>query len=618
MPSLQIANFTLNQNIPLTATGTKVRIWLSGNGTSAYTVNGGSISQGAVTVSITVNGQTSFQIPSMGRWSDYFSTVGFTLPNTCTMTTSGYGSVPVLDLTDLGGSGSVPAVSDRIDYDLGTNVVVTYRVAYVLASQILTSRGIIGVTGWSDTSFLESLQTEYTTSVLCEIVDNVIVIKHDVQYLSQADEEGSIYIEYFVSGVNSGVVSIGMRYYEYKQMISGEAQYGTLEALVSTLAEGFNTLIPDSASASGNTLTWSLNEQQATLFKQMLYPDPDAVKYFASYPVYGIALNMMLAVLNSPDTVDGTYTPPSGRMEFPLISHAKIYFDYSNNVADGDTLTFNVGDTQIVFTLKNVLTGGPNEILIGADNEKTAENAEVALNSAPWAMFRASTDAQIVKVIIYTSELVTISRNNEDAIAVLWVRQTPYGVINESFGTIPAIRGGGYAPDGTAFIPAFTGYGECTGEDFAIGYGAIPHTLSYAQSYLNGCTSSSADADKIALMLYGNGWMEWFSGLIAVAGDDDDVALVTTQWVADNIAYTTDTLLYSTADYWADPRLTLKNAAGDCEDFAFLLASLMLNNGVDPSRVRVYMGTANGVGHSWVCYQRTIDDEWIILDATKG
>ena len=112
--------------------------------------------------------------------------------------------------------------------------------------------------------------------------------------------------------------------------------------------------------------------------------------------------------------------------------------------------------------------------------------------------------------------------------------------------------------------------------------------------------------------------MEWLAGLIAISGNNDDVALVTAQWVAKNITYTTDLLLYGAAEHWSDPRETLHYGAGDCEDFAFLLASLLLNNGVDPSRVRVYIGTANGVGHAWVGYRRQSDDKWINLDATKG
>jgi hypothetical protein len=90
--------------------------------------------------------------------------------------------------------------------------------------------------------------------------------------------------------------------------------------------------------------------------------------------------------------------------------------------------------------------------------------------------------------------------------------------------------------------------------------------------------------------------------------------------VEDNIQYVPDIKNYGQDEYWALPVITLNKKKGDCEDGAFLLASLMLNNGVDPDRVRVYGGfvsagtNASTGGHAWVAYKREIDNDWVALD----
>jgi hypothetical protein len=102
--------------------------------------------------------------------------------------------------------------------------------------------------------------------------------------------------------------------------------------------------------------------------------------------------------------------------------------------------------------------------------------------------------------------------------------------------------------------------------------------------------------------------------MIAVPGDYDDVALVCTQWVANNITYTTDTGL----DDWNDARHTAILGTGDCEDGAILLYSLIRNSGIPAHRLRVYVGETNGNGHAWVMYQRDHDNQWVVLDWTDG
>jgi len=54
-------------------------------------------------------------------------------------------------------------------------------------------------------------------------------------------------------------------------------------------------------------------------------------------------------------------------------------------------------------------------------------------------------------------------------------------------------------------------------------------------------------------------------------------------WTNRQIRYTEDAQQYATADYWADPRQTLKRGAGDCEDIAILKMQLLAAAGVPRS-----------------------------------
>jgi predicted transglutaminase-like cysteine proteinase len=104
-------------------------------------------------------------------------------------------------------------------------------------------------------------------------------------------------------------------------------------------------------------------------------------------------------------------------------------------------------------------------------------------------------------------------------------------------------------------------------------------------------------------------------------GDSDDVKMAKIQkWVVFNIDYMTDKEQYGYAELWVPPVMVLSTMKGDCEDGAFLIMSLALNAGVDPSRLRLYggfveagEGAAYG-GHAWVSYRRESDDEWVAVD----
>lgn len=302
------------------------------------------------------------------------------------------------------------------------------------------------------------------------------------------------------------------------------------------------------------------------------------------------------------------------------------------NISVSDASLINNGDTiiisgatlgTIVYTLVDLLTGAANEILIGVTEEVTASNIATTIDNTFGELFTGTQKENVAEIVVYSPDLITCTASGSGISVGVILKTITYVSIP---GYIPAFTGYSFSSEhgvlGDVYhlstIPKITGDSTCSQPVFNIGSISLPTFNGMAKSFMTSCTVSSTDADKIALMLYGNDYMEWLAGLIAISGNNDDVALVTAQWVAKNITYTTDLLLYGAAEHWSDPRETLHYGAGDCEDFAFLLASLLLNNGVDPSRVRVYIGTANGVGHAWVGYRRQSDDKWINLDATKG
>ncbi len=103
--------------------------------------------------------------------------------------------------------------------------------------------------------------------------------------------------------------------------------------------------------------------------------------------------------------------------------------------------------------------------------------------------------------------------------------------------------------------------------------------------------------------------------------DSDDVKMEKIQrWVVENIEYMTDQEQYGYDELWVPPVMLLRTKKGDCEDGAFLIMSLGLNAGVDPTRLRMYGGFvdagsgATSGGHGWVSYRRESDDEWVAVD----
>lgn len=86
------------------------------------------------------------------------------------------------------------------------------------------------------------------------------------------------------------------------------------------------------------------------------------------------------------------------------------------------------------------------------------------------------------------------------------------------------------------------------------------------------------------------------------------------------LRYVYDNASQGYTEFWQFTNETLALGTGDCEDGAILIASLLLNAGIPPWRVRVAAGwvkpspTAPQGGHGYCCYCRELDNRWVVLD----
>jgi predicted transglutaminase-like cysteine proteinase len=174
---------------------------------------------------------------------------------------------------------------------------------------------------------------------------------------------------------------------------------------------------------------------------------------------------------------------------------------------------------------------------------------------------------------------------------------------------------------GSIAIPASLPLLSAAGEASVLPYGVGTLPLLWVNKSMSHqsitCNVSSTDAVKISLLEAGNDFLESLVTGLFDHADDDSFALQVTQWVADNITYLADSV-----DTWNNATKTLFDGYGDCEDGAILLASLLINGGVDAAKVRVYIGTytvnETSTGHAWVEYFRDSDHRWVTLDWTMG
>ena len=83
-----------------------------------------------------------------------------------------------------------------------------------------------------------------------------------------------------------------------------------------------------------------------------------------------------------------------------------------------------------------------------------------------------------------------------------------------------------------------------------------------------------------------------------------------------NIRYISDREQFGISEYWSFPAETLESGAGDCEDIAFTIASLLLALNLPTDTVRVTLGSKDGTGHAWT--EVLLNDQWYILEGARG
>lgn len=101
------------------------------------------------------------------------------------------------------------------------------------------------------------------------------------------------------------------------------------------------------------------------------------------------------------------------------------------------------------------------------------------------------------------------------------------------------------------------------------------------------------------------------------AGGFDYRASIIAQYVSHSLRYRTR----KQHDPWRFPEETLMVKEGDCEDIAFLLASLLYSAGISPYNIRVALGKVftsvdgkeDNFDHAWVMYKRE-SGKWMILE----
>lgn len=104
-------------------------------------------------------------------------------------------------------------------------------------------------------------------------------------------------------------------------------------------------------------------------------------------------------------------------------------------------------------------------------------------------------------------------------------------------------------------------------------------------------------------------------------GTFDRRAWILWKWVMENITYVPDPEEQKLVDYWQFPAETLAVRRGDCEDFAFLLGSLLLGSGISSYCVRVVIGEVMfrkdlEEHHAWVVYKNE-KGHWCLLESAR-
>jgi predicted transglutaminase-like cysteine proteinase len=674
---IPLDNHTITQTMYLAATNslgvpaTRCKVWFAGNGVDAYIVQSSILQQGAHTVTVTVNGQSSgFMIPAYGRWSDYVSTTSFTLPGNVNFISVVKLKIPILIPITGGGDDtqtgpSAPGVVSILDNDSSESIYVEncetvsgtdYDIFVDVALDTINKK-------FGDASWNFSGQTgPYIKKTFTPTNGDAITfhgwINYDqasgIDYGHRSGDpialQGSNFFSFSVYG---GSGSIGMSAGQYYTSADYPADSSRRLRFTAYMYNKSSFSMPDSPFPAELLFNgWNhfafvgkniggINKGRFYINGQVIYEitidaaDPfKGIHHFLlsdTYPggpeSWDLYLNLDALEVCSEALWWENFTPPNSPPPSSYVISTTISVTSTGTITVSDNTLVDAGDTITitetnpttnqtditVYTFAVIPTGAPNEIIIGTTAAMTAANIAEVIGETVGAEFTATSSNSVVTWINTTADTVTIS-DTSDGITVGTVTQTITYTSSTASSTIPSFTASGSAGANFGGMMApLTATGEATmsGNNASI---MMPAFTSTGMVYQESVNYYSSDAAKIALLLCGDAWMADLAAMIAVPGDYDDVALVCTQWVANNITYTPDTTL----DDWNDARHTAILGTGDCEDGAILLYSLIRNSGIPHTRVRVYIGETNGNGHAWVMYQRDHDNQWIVLDWTDG
>jgi len=657
-------NQTITQTLYLASgDSTRCKVWFAGNGVDSYQVQSAYLTQGIHSVSVKVNGQTSFLIPAFGRWSDYSSTTAFTLPGYVSFVTIVKLNVPILipiigygDTTQT--APSAPGVVSWIDddpdsLDDGTAVLV------------LNFDGADGATTWTeeakgyspDESYgfhLDTAQKKFGTASLKNIDSNDAYLT----YLNKPNITDAFTLHFYVriSGLPSTMgpqATIGfwgssfsltslvdINFYRDGVFFSVSDNNGV--AALDNGGDYSELLVAD---VWNHCALVSINRDvflyingalsgSWTCYKDNPFAGPTGTYLYSNYTedVWFDAIELTDNAKWTSNFTPPTTAPPTIKGTIDIVevtTTATITVTDNTLIAAGDTITItetsSLGQVVVtVYTFVTNPTGADNEIVIGPDADTTAANIADTINETDGAEFTASSSGAVATAVKYSSDDVAITTDSSGVTIGSPLKEITY-ISSSASSALPSFTvyssGSSFGDMGDYYgnvtLPAFTSEGltDMEGNNADV---YMPAFRSTGQSFLKNYPSLMTDAEKIAMLLYESEWMEWLASLIVVPGDSDDVALVATQWVASNITYATDLTTWGVTDYWIDPKATVYYGVGDYEDGAALIASIIINSGVDPNRVRVYFGEDEGVDSAWAMYQRMSDNQWVVLDWTDG
>jgi predicted transglutaminase-like cysteine proteinase len=96
--------------------------------------------------------------------------------------------------------------------------------------------------------------------------------------------------------------------------------------------------------------------------------------------------------------------------------------------------------------------------------------------------------------------------------------------------------------------------------------------------------------------------------------DKDEMVRQVLTFVANNLTYYSDQVLWDVLDYWQTPYGTWTTKTGDCEDGAILIYTILNYLGIEDDRMWIVCGDVIGGGHAYVVYRAYKDEREYPMD----